>query len=117
MRFHSSARPLYVLTPPPPYVVEFSPSPFSVDNIQKGIAKHLKYDGASVEEEIVERVDESALGQLPIEIRHNICSFLSSTDLLRISQVSYVWNLMSNDETHWKMVFDKEKSNWESIQC
>lgn len=92
----------------------------SVDNIQKGIARHLKYDGASLEEDAVivyERTDESALGQLPLEIRHSICSFLSSQDLLRLSQVSYSWGIMCNDEFHWKLVFDKEKENWDSIQC
>jgi hypothetical protein len=70
-----------------------------------------------VEEVEIERVDESALGQLPVEIRHNICSFLSSNDLLCLSQVSYVWSLMCNDEVNWKLAFDKEKSNWNSIQC
>eukprot|EP00026_Physarum_polycephalum_P010017 Phypoly_transcript_10160.p1 GENE.Phypoly_transcript_10160~~Phypoly_transcript_10160.p1 ORF type:complete len:427 (+),score=76.99 Phypoly_transcript_10160:96-1283(+) len=99
MRFHSSARPF-------------------VDNIQKGIARHLNYDVASVEDEVVcETVDESALGQLPVEIRHTICSFLSSSDLLHLSQVSCAWNLMCNDEVHWKAVFDREKLNWDSIQC
>src|SRR5271168_1801102 len=92
---------------------------FSVDNIQKEIARHLKYDGASVADdgETMEIVDESGLGQLPVEIRHSICSFLSSTDLMHLSQVSYVWHLMCNNEEHWKVVFDRENMNWDSIQC
>jgi F-box domain len=90
---------------------------FLTTNSVQGIVRHLNEYNTDTVEENDEIIDESEIGQLPLEIRHNICSFMSSWDLVRLSQVSRTWHIMCNDDAHWKQAFDAEKIHWESIQC
>lgn len=88
----------------------------SVNGIQKEISRHWNYEEEQ-ENNLIEVTDDSALGQLPLEIRHSICSYLSSVDLVKLSQVSCAWNILCNQDNHWKSAYDAEKVNWDSIQC
>lgn len=88
-----------------------------MNDIQKEISRHwdaLDTSPHSNNYEIVE--DISIIGQLPAEIKHTICSFLPIKDLVRLAQVSCIWNVLCSEEVHWKRVFDEEKINWDSVQ-
>lgn len=99
--------------------IHASARPF-VSDIQRGITKHWNNLEAFVDHvepaEPVIITDESAIGQLPMEIKQHICSFMSSRDLMHMSQVSSFWNILCNDEALWKLKFDVEKYQWDSVQ-
>lgn len=99
--------------------IHASARPF-VSDIQRGLTKHWNNLEAFVENnepsEPVIINDESDIGQLPMEIKQHICSFMSSRDLMRMSQVSSFWSILCNDEAIWKLMFEVEKHKWDSVQ-